>query len=119
MLDTLHTFLVLKSYRGNLPSLIFDMLSIFCKCFVISTCIDSFYYYFFLIFTEILYRVPIFGLFLKYRYLLAMRPKINKLLCALRFRPILVICYGTLLKIFIALWCQHFTNKVHQSNLIL
>ena len=29
MLDTLHTFLVLKSYRGNLPSLIFDMLSIF------------------------------------------------------------------------------------------
>ena len=120
MLDTLHTFLVLKSYRGNLPSLIFDMLSIFANVLLFPHAFTFFYFFylysfiFFLIFTDILYRVPIFCLFLQ----LAMRPKINKLLCALRFRPILVICYGTLLKIFIALWCQHFTNKVHQSNLI-
>ena len=118
MLDTLHTFLVLKSYRGNLPSLIFDMLSIFANVLLFLHAFTFFILYLFLsysfLFTDILYRVPIFCLFLQ----LAMRPKIIKLLCALRFRPILVICYGTLLKIFIALWCQHFTNKVHQSNLI-
>ena len=118
MLDTLCIFLVLKSYRGNLPSLIFDMLSIFANVLLFLHAFTFFILYLFLSysfsFTDILYRVPIFCLFLQ----LAMRPKINKLLCALRFRPILVICYGTLLKIFIALWCQHFTNKVHQSNLI-
>ena len=120
MLDTLHTFLVLKSYRGNLPSLIFDMLSIFANVLLFPHAFTFFYFviYFFHILSYLQicteYRVPIFCLFLQ----LAMRPKINKLLCALRFRVILVICYGTLLKIFIALWCQHFTNKVHQSNLI-
>ena len=49
MLDTLHTFLVLKSYRGNLPSLIFDMLSIFANVLLFPYAFTFFYFviYFF------------------------------------------------------------------------
>ena len=51
MLDTLHTFLVLKSYRGNLPSLIFDMLSIFANVLLFP---HAFTFYFVIYFFHIL-----------------------------------------------------------------